>query len=96
MYKDPKDASKQLLALLAGLVQNNPEVMMVFRNVERHNGAEAWRRIAEPIIEGRDLRRKQFQPMVLRPRPATKVEDIPGALEQWESDYRLFKDSGLN
>ena len=92
--QEPKEVSRQLWALLAALVQDHPETHLVFRNVARHHGAEAWRRITEPILQGRDLRRKHFQPRVLRPRPAQKVDDIPGALEQWESDYRLFKDSG--
>ena len=58
----PKEVSRQLWALLAGLVGNHAETMLMFRNIERHNGVEAWRRIAEPITQGRDLRRKQFQP----------------------------------
>ena len=66
----------------------------MFRNVPRHNGAEAWRRIAEPIQEGRELRQQQFQGRVLRPKAAGRVEDIPSVLEQWESDYRLFRESG--
>ena len=82
MNQDADDVSKQLWALLAALLANNADQMLVFRNVERHNGAEAWRRVAEPINEGRDLRRKQFQPRVLRPKAATKVDDIPAALEQ--------------
>ena len=94
MDHDRGNVSRQLWGLLSSLLQNDPEQMLIFRNVTRHNGAEAWRRMTEPILEGRDLRRKQYQPRVLRPRAAGKVDDIPVALEQWESDYRLFKESG--
>ena len=48
----------------------------------------------EPILEGKDLRRKHFQPKVLRPRPAARVEDITGALEAWQSDCRKFREAG--
>ena len=94
MDNERSDVSRQLWALLSSLLQDDAEQMLTFRNVERHNGAEAWRRMTEPILEGRDLRKKQYQPRVLRPRPAAKIDDIPGALVQWESDCRLFRESG--
>ena len=60
MDQDPRTVSRQLWALLAALVKNNAEVHLIFRNVPRHNSADAWRRITEPISEGRELRQAQF------------------------------------
>ena len=91
---EPKVIPQQLWAMLARVVNTRDEVQMVFRNVPRHSGAEAWRRITEPMTEGKELRRKTYQPRVLNPKSVTKIEHITSAIESWESDYRLFRESG--
>ena len=40
------------------------------------------------------MRRKYLQPLVTNPVRATKLEDITVAVERWESNIRLFKESG--
>ena len=72
--------SEQLWAMLAALVKSDDETAMIFRNVERHNGAEGWRRIVEPIVEGAELRERFYQPKVLNPEPAKKIEDLNRAI----------------
>ena len=41
-----REVSRQLWAFLSPLVASNAVVNGVFENVDRHNGLEAWRRIA--------------------------------------------------
>ena len=69
-------------------------VSLVFRNVERHNGAEAYRCIVEPILARREDRRAEFEDKMMKPKKAGKVTDIFGSIDQWESDYRQFLENG--
>ena len=66
----PTEVSRQLWAVLGPLVAGDPSLHSVFANVPRHNGLEAWRRIAEPINEDKILILKDFLPAVTNPRPA--------------------------
>ena len=54
----PDVRSQQLWALLGGLVKADATTKCAFANVPRHNGLEAWRRVAEPLNEDKALRRK--------------------------------------
>ena len=49
------DLSRQLWAFLGPLVAGDPSMESAFANVERHNGLEAWRRIAEPVNDDKAL-----------------------------------------
>ena len=60
----------------------------------RHNGLEAWRRIAEPINEDKILILKDLLPAVTNPRPATSLDDLSTALEAWDTNLRLFSAAG--
>ena len=93
MDKEPVDVSRQLWAMLAALVALDEDASTVFANVQRLNGAEAYRRITEPIIENRDARRQHYQPKVTNPKSAAKLEDVAMAVEHWESDYRKYLES---
>ena len=66
----------------------------MFRNVPRHNGAEAYRRITEPILASKADRRADFQDKVNNPRRAKNIPDLPRALEEWDSNYRMFIENG--
>ena len=50
-----REVSRQLWAFLGPLVASNAVVNGVFENVDRHNGLEGWRRIAEPIHDNKSL-----------------------------------------
>ena len=51
----PTEVSRQSWALLGPLVATDPSLHSVFANVPRHNGLQAWRRIAEAINEEKIL-----------------------------------------
>ena len=80
-------------ALIGCLVKEHSEEKRRFANVPRHNGFEAWRRIAEPINEDKLLLRKELLPRVTNPRHATSIDDLPKAMEEWETNKRLFVES---
>ena len=67
--------------MLGGLVKEHADTKRLFANVPRHNGVEAWRRIAEPINDDKALARKDLLPKVTNPRKATSLDDLPKALE---------------
>ena len=69
------EVSRQLWAFLAPLLKENEGADMIFKNVVRHNGLEAWRRISEPVLEDSELTRKDLQPSVL-------LDELPAALER--------------
>ena len=88
------EVSRQLWAPLGGLVKNHADTKRLFANVPRHNGFEAWRRIAEPINDHKALVRKDLPPKVTNPRKVTGLDDLPKALEDWEINKRLYTASG--
>ena len=90
----PTEVSRQLRALLGPLVASDPNLHSVFANVPRHNGLEAWRRIAEPINEDKILILKDFLPAVTNPRPATSLDDLSVPLEAWDANLRLIASAG--
>ena len=66
----------QLWALIGRLTKHHAEMTRIFRNVPRHNGFEAWRRMAEPINEDEPMLRQALLPLVTNPRHATSVDDV--------------------
>ena len=82
--------SQQLWALIGGLVKGDPTAKRTFANVPRHNGFEAFRRIAEPVNEDKALVRKDLLSAVVHPKPATSMDNLQAALEVWDTNKRLF------
>ena len=82
--------SRQLWALVGGLAKALADTKRFFANVPQHNGLEVWRRIAEPINDDKALVRKDFLPKVTNLRKATGLDDLPKALEEWESNKRFY------
>ena len=66
----------------------------VFANCSRHNGLEAWRRIAEPINGDQILILKNLLPLVMDLRLATSLDDFDQALEVWDTNLRLLRAAG--
>ena len=54
---------------------------VVFQNVPSRNGFEAWRRIAQHIRAGQQLRRHGLKKKVENPPQIKRIEDVPLALE---------------
>ena len=90
---DTTELSRQLWALLGGLVKEDASVKRTFANVPRHNGFEAWRRIHEPVREDKALRRKDLLLKVTNPRAASGINDLAKALEDWETSKREFEEA---
>ena len=65
-----------------------------FANVTRHNGFEAWRRLAEPINNDKALLRKELLAGVTNPWHASNVDDVEKALREWDTNKRLLIEAG--
>ena len=89
-----REVSRQFWALLSPLVSEDGAMAGMFGNVPRHNGLEAWRRLAEPINEDKILVRKDLLPIVTNPRPAGSMDKIEEAIQIWDTNLRLFKAAG--
>ena len=63
-------------------------------HVPRHNGLEAWRRLAEPVNDDTVLLQKDFLPKVTKPKAAPSADLIEQAIEDWDTDIRLFVKAG--
>ena len=79
---------------LGPLVKENNDKASVYRNVPRHNGLEAWRRLAEPINADKSMMRKDLLPLVNNPKCATNMEDVEAKLEDWNTNCRLMVENG--
>ena len=73
------------------MVKADATTKRAFANVPRHNGFEAWRRIAEPVNEDKGLLNKDLLPFVTNPNAASSMDDLTTALETWETNRRLFQ-----
>ena len=56
--------SRQIWALLGPLIASDSSVQAMFRNFGRLNVLEAWRRIAEPIIDDKPRVWKDLLPLI--------------------------------
>ena len=88
-----KEVSRQMCALLRPLVADT-SVASNFANVPRHNGLEAWRQLAEPINEDKELLQKDLLPRVTNPKAAATMDKVSDAVRDWDTDLRLFKKAG--
>ena len=85
------EVSKQLWASLGPTLSKDSAMSTVFGNVPRHNGLEAWRRVAEPINDDKTMIRKDLLPLITKPRSASSLDGISAAFEDWDTNIRLFK-----
>ena len=65
-----------------------------FANVERHNGLEAWRKIAEPVNDDKALVLQELLAPVTNPKGATTMAGFADALKLWDTNIRLFTAAG--
>ena len=65
-----------------------------FNNVPRHNGLEAWRKITELFNEDKQLVRKDLLPLVTNPKGAATLEKVESAIDDWDTNVRLFQLAG--
>ena len=91
---DYREVSRQHWAFLGPLVSGNPVVNGVLEKFDRHNGLEAWRRIAEPINDDKQLILQELLAPVTNPRGAANLEGFAAALDFWDTNICLFKAAG--
>ena len=65
-----------------------------FVNVARPNGLEAWRRLAEPINEEKEILLKELLLLVTNPMGPASMDKVEGAIEDWDANIRLFVQAG--
>ena len=85
-----KDVSRQLWSMLNPFVKEST-VASLFANVPRHNGLEAWRRIARPIHEDKLLLQKDLLVHVNSPKKAASNGNVEQAIEDWDTSIRLYE-----
>ena len=73
-----REVSRQLWALLRPLVHETA-VASTFANVPRHNGLEAWRQLAEPINDDKQLVKKELLPLITNPKAAPNMDLVARA-----------------
>ena len=76
-----EEISRQMWGFLGPLLKENASQASIFRNVPRHNGLEAWRRMAEPINEDKTLMRKDLLPLINNPKGASNIDDLKQRVE---------------
>ena len=89
-----KERSRQLWAFFGPLVAGDLKNASIYDNVPRHNGPKAWRRIAEPTHEEQLLILQDLLPAVTNSRAAVDMAGYSSALEDWETNSRLFTTAG--
>ena len=80
------DVSRQLWAILNPLLAHDADKATMFANVERHNGLEVWRRLAEPINEDKAMVRRDLLLAVTNPKGAATMEKVETAVEEWDTN----------
>ena len=67
--------------------------MRRFRKVPRHNGLRAWQVMTIPINEDKAEVRRELLKVVTNLTPASNVEGLEKALEEWRTNKRLFTEA---
>ena len=91
---EPSEVSRQLWAFLGPLVAGDASMDSIFANVPRHNGFDAWRRIAEPVNDDKAIVLQELLGPVTNPKGATNMASFTDALKLWETNIRLFTAAG--
>ena len=67
------EVARQLWAMLNPLLSVDSDNATIFANVPRHNGIEAWRRLAEPINEDKAMVGRDLLAAVTNPKGASSI-----------------------
>ena len=57
---------------------------------QRHNGIDAWRRLAEPINDDKAMVRRDLLAAVTNPKGAASMDKHESAVEEWDTNIKLF------
>ena len=91
---DSREISRQLWAFLGPLIVSDSNKTSIYKNVQRHNGLEAWRKIAEPINDDKMMILQELLPQITNPKPATDMLGFEGAMRDWQTTIRLYTEAG--
>ena len=58
---------------------------LAFRNVEKGNGFDAWRRIAVSIMPRSEVRLHAMHNAIHAPPPAKRLADVMAEIDNWEA-----------
>ena len=83
------EVARQFWTMLNPLLANNGDKSGMSANVERHNGLEAWRRLAEFINEDNAPAQRDVLAAVTNPKGAASMDKIESAVEDWDTNIRL-------
>ena len=87
------EVSRQLWSFIGPLIRDDPDKASTYRNVERHNGLEAWRTMAEPVNQDKTLMRKELLTLVNNPVAAKTIDEYEGRLRDWNTNLRLMQEN---
>jgi hypothetical protein len=91
-YKDTIALGKHLWGFLN--VNLHGDAYEVFGNIPRGDGLEVWRRVLEDTCQKTKAEKLDLEHAVMQPRPCTTVEQVPMALERWQTSLQTYLDSG--
>ena len=91
-YKDTIALGKHLWGFLN--VNLHGDAYEVFGNIPRGDGLEVWRRVLEDTCQKTKAEKLDLEHAVMQPRPCTTVEQVPMALERWQTSLQAHLDSG--
>ena len=79
-----------------GFLNENPEdtAWEIVDNAESQNGLEVWRRITEDYTKKTQAEQLSLEDAVVSPSAVGKPQDVPAALEKWDSAYKAYVDAG--
>ena len=68
--------------------------LAIHANCGESNGFEVWRRINDAIFSRAERRQDELYTKIHNPRAATSIHDVAAALEEWDTNQRLFGQGG--
>ncbi len=66
----------------------------VFENVDRGQGFEAWRKVLHDVVKKTRAEKIKMERIVLNPPQCSNIEQIPMALERWETAHKNYREAG--
>ena len=65
-----------------------------FGNVPKGEGLEAWRKVLEEVTQKTRSEVLDLERAVMHPHPCSTVEQVPMALERWQTSVQAYLDAG--
>ena len=88
MDEDPVMVGHLLRAFL--VVNLTGAALAIHANCGESNGFEVWRRMNQAIFARAERRQDELYTKIHNPRAAANAQDVAAALEEWDTNQRLF------